>query len=72
MATEFLFFKELRISLRRSWEMYEGERNFSLKKNVVPVYKPKRGVSFAVVESIKKTLDSLENLGVISPTDSSE
>ena len=45
---------------------------FELKDNAVPVFKPKRSVPFAALESINKELDRFKNLGVISPVDYSE
>lgn len=45
---------------------------FYLKENVVPVFKPKRSVPFAVVELINKELNRLASQGVISSTYNSE
>lgn len=44
---------------------------FQLNENVFPVFKPKRNLAFAIVEPANKELDRSENLGIISPTDSS-
>lgn len=40
-------------------------------QNVIPIFKPKHGVPFAVVGDINKELD-IETLGFISRTDYSE
>lgn len=45
---------------------------YRLKETVVPVFKPKRCMPFAVVEPISKNLTDSKFLGVISPTDYSE
>ena len=45
---------------------------FELKDNAVPGFKQKRSVPFAAWETINKELESLKNLGVISPVDYSE
>lgn len=38
---------------------------FKLKENVIPMYKPKRKITFASLESIKTDLERLENRSVI-------
>lgn len=52
--------------------MYYSEGNFQLKENIIPVFKSKRGVPFAVMEAINKELNRLDTLGVILFTDYSK
>ena len=42
---------------------------FKVKKNVMPVFQPKRAVPYTSVEIIDKELERLEKLGVIEKTD---
>ena len=54
------------------WKCLKIKATFELKDNAVAVFKPKRSVPLAALESINKELERLENLGVSSPVDYSE
>ena len=47
----------------------KAKATFELKDNVQPIFRPKRQVPFAALETIDKELDRLEKIGVLSKTD---
>ena len=49
----------------------EVKAKFEVKKNDMPVFRPKRVVPYASVEIIDKELEKLEKLGVTEKTDHS-
>ena len=42
---------------------------FDVKENIMPIFRPKRQIPYALVDIIDKELGRLEKLGVIEKTD---
>ena len=72
--------EKLKTELKRKFsEVFSGletctkaKVKFDVKENATPVFRPKRSVLFAALDSMNKELERLEKLRVISKVDYSE